>query len=158
MISTEKKLQLIKHPTRPILLIEDNYMDVDLTTQAFIDNGVTNPVIVCRDGEEALSFINSHKSVENIDFPQLVLLDLRLPKVDGLDILAEARKIPAWKKIPFVIMTTSQEISDMNSAYDLGANSYVVKPIDFDSFADVIKNIQVYWLFTNVSPISEMKM
>ena len=145
-------LQNAHSSLRPILVIEDNDMDLDFCLQAFEENAVANPVIACRDGEEALHFIDSHSSCEDKLFPLLVLLDLRLPKVDGIDVLRHARRQPIWKKVPFVILTTSRENADISSAYDLGVNSYIVKPVDFGSFTEVVKNIKMYWVLTNEPP------
>ena len=139
---------------RPILVIEDNDMDLDFCMQAFEEHGVTNPVETCRDGEEALRFIDAHPTPEDPQLPLLVLLDLRLPKVDGIDVLRHARKQPVWKKVPFVVLTTSREDSDIGAAYELGSNSYIVKPVDFRSFADVVKTLKMYWILTNVPPFS----
>jgi two-component system response regulator len=138
---------------RPILLIEDNPMDVDLTLQAFNEHGVANPIVVCRDGEEALDYMDTHDSPADSQVPILVLLDLRLPKVDGVDVLRQARsRETVWKQVPFVVLTTSRENRDIDAAYRLGVNSYIVKPVDFLAFADVAKTIKVYWLLTNEPP------
>jgi two-component system, response regulator len=141
---------------RPILLIEDNPMDVDLTLQAFNEHGVANPIVLCRDGEEALGYMDAHESPTDPQVPILVLLDLRLPKVDGIDVLRQARsRETVWKQIPFVVLTTSRENRDIDAAYRLGVNSYIVKPVDFLAFADVAKTIKVYWLLTNEPPFME---
>lgn len=137
---------------RPILVVEDNPMDLDFLLQAFEEHGVLNPVSVCRDGEEALEFIAAHPTPDDDALPLLVLLDLRLPKVDGIDVLRHARQHPVWKKIPVIVVTTSRENSDIARAYELGVNSYVVKPVDFAAFADVVKQIKFYWLLTNEPP------
>lgn len=139
-------------PLRPLLIVEDNDMDLDFCLQALVEHAVSNPVIACRDGEEALQFIEAHGSREDPDLPLLVLLDLRLPKVDGIDVLRHARQHAVWKQVPFVILTTSSESVDIARAYDLGANSYLVKPVDFASFASVVKQIKVYWILTNQPP------
>jgi len=139
---------------RPILVIEDNDMDLDFCLQAFEENAVANPVIACRDGEEAIQFIDAHPSCEDRLFPLLVLLDLRLPKVDGIDVLRHARQLPVWKQVPFVILTTSRENADISTAYELGVNSYIVKPVDFGSFTEVVKHIKMYWVLTNEPPFS----
>jgi len=139
---------------RPILVVEDNDMDLDFCLQAFEENCVANPVVACRDGEEALEFIDAHPSSEDKLFPLLVLLDLRLPKVDGIDVLRHARQHPVWKQVPFVILTTSRENTDINTAYDLGVNSYIVKPVDFGSFTEVVKHIKMYWVLTNEPPFA----
>jgi CheY-like chemotaxis protein len=138
---------------RPILLVEDNPMDLDLTLQAFKEHGVANPVLTCRDGEEALQFMQEHQSPTDSCVPILVLLDLRLPKVDGIEVLRQARQHPVWKRVPIVVLTTSRENKDVKAAYELGVNSYIVKPVDFLSFAEVVKTIKVYWLLTNEPPV-----
>jgi CheY-like chemotaxis protein len=140
---------------RPILVVEDNPMDLDFLLQAFAEHGVLNPVQVCRDGEEALEFIAAHPTPDDATLPLLVLLDLRLPKVDGIEVLRQARQHPVWKQIPFVVVTTSRENVDISRAYELGVNSYIVKPVDFPAFAEVVKHIKFYWLLTNEPPFSE---
>jgi len=137
---------------RPILVVEDNPMDLDFLLQAFEEHGVLNPVSICRDGEEALEFIDAHVSPDDPNLPLLVLLDLRLPKVDGVDVLRKARQHPVWKQIPVVVVTTSRENADISKAYELGVNSYIVKPVDFTAFAAVVKQIKCYWLLTNEPP------
>jgi CheY-like chemotaxis protein len=137
---------------RPILLVEDNPMDVDFALQAMSEHNVANPIVVCRDGEEALRFMDMHQTPEDPDLPVVTLLDLRLPKVDGIEVLRQARQHPVWKQVPFVVVTTSRENTDISSAYQLGVNSYVVKPVSFNSFAEVVKNIKIYWLLTNEPP------
>lgn len=127
-------------------------MDLDFCLQAFEEHLIANPLIACRDGDEALQFIRSNPAPAHPRFPLLVLLDLRLPKVDGIDVLRHARQLPAWKQVPFIILTTSSENSDISRAYELGVNSYIVKPIDFNAFSNVVKNIHMYWILTNESP------
>ena len=140
---------------RPILLVEDNPMDVDLTLRAFEESGIVNPVTTCRDGEEALEYIQKHSSPTDSGIPILMLLDLRLPKVDGIEVLKYARSSAVWKQVPIVVLTTSRENSDIETAYRLGVNSYIVKPVDFLAFSDVVKTIKVYWLLTNEPPFSD---
>jgi CheY-like chemotaxis protein len=140
---------------RPILLVEDNPMDVDLTLEAFKEHNVVNPILVCRDGEEALQYMAEHGSATDGLVPALVLLDLRLPKVDGTEVLRQARDNEVWKQVPVVVLTTSRENADIEAAYRLGANSYIVKPVDFLTFADVVKTIKAYWLLTNEPPFPE---
>lgn len=137
---------------RPILLVEDNPMDVDLTFEAFREHGVANPIVVCRDGAEALQYIAEHGVATDAMLPTLVLLDLRLPKADGIDVLRKARTHEVWKQIPIVVLTTSRENQDVEAAYRLGVNSYIVKPVDFSEFTEVVKRIQLYWLLTNEPP------
>jgi len=140
---------------RPILLVEDNPMDVDLTLEAFKEQGVVNPVTVCRDGEEALQYLADHGSAADPLLPALVLLDLHLPKVDGIEVLRHARQDAVWKRVPVVVLTTSRERADVAGAYQLGVNSYLVKPIDSVAFADVVEAIKVYWLVMNEPPFPE---
>ena len=141
-------------PLRPILVVEDSDMDLDFCMQAFDEHAIANPVIVCRDGDEAMQFINAHPTSDNPRLPLLVLLDLRLPKVDGMEVLRHARQHPVWKQVPFIILTTSRENSDIGTAYQIGVNSYIVKPVDFVSFAKVVKRIKLYWILTNEPPFS----
>ena len=140
---------------RPILLVEDNPMDLDLTLQALEGNGVANPIVACRDGEEALEYMQQHRSPGDLQVPIVVLLDLRLPKVDGIEVLRQARSDPVWRQVPIVVMTTSRESRDIEAAYGLGVNSYIVKPVDFLTFTEVVKSIQVYWLLTNEPPFHD---
>ncbi len=141
---------------RPLLLVEDNPMDVDFALQAMSDHNVANPVVVCRDGEEAIEYMAAHTDASDPGLPVLVLLDLRLPKVDGIDVLRSARALPVWRQVPFVVMTTSRENCDVASAYECGVSSYIVKPMGFAAFADVVKSINVYWLLTNVPPFVDL--
>ncbi len=140
---------------RPILLVEDNPMDLDLTLQAFREHSITNPVVSCRDGEEALHYMEEHQAPNDWQVPILVLLDLRLPKVDGIEVLRQARNHPVWKQVPIVVLTTSRENKDIESAYQIGVNSYIVKPVDFLAFAEMVKTIKVYWLLTNEPPFPQ---
>ena len=133
-----------------IFLIEDNEQDEILTIKALNKNKVMNEIKVARDGAEALEFLFDEKSAKYAsDLPQLILLDLKLPKIDGLEVLKQIRSNPKTKLIPVVILTTSKEDSDLLSGYELGANSYVRKPIDFHEFADAVKNLGTYWLLLN---------
>ena len=141
---------------RPVLLIEDNPMDIDLTIEAFKDNKVANQVIVCRDGAEALAFISAHSHQDDLHLPSLVLLDLHLPKVNGIEVLRRVQQDPVWNKIPIVVLSISKTPSDISAAYELGANSYIVKPIDLPAFNEVIKQINIYWLLINEPPFEEL--
>jgi CheY-like chemotaxis protein len=152
---TEISTPPIAPRARPILVVEDNPMDLDFLLQAFEEHGVLNPVCVCRDGEEALQFIDAHPTPEDSNLPLLVLLDLRLPKVDGVEVLRHARQHPVWRQIPVVVVTTSRENADISKAYELGVNSYIVKPVDFTAFATVVKQIKFYWLLTNEPPFPD---
>lgn len=141
--------------TRPILVVEDNPMDLDLMLQALHEHDVANTIVSCRDGEEALRYMEEHRSPGDGHVPVIVLLDLRLPKVDGIAVLKQARTDPVWKQVPFVVMTTSRENTDIEAAYQLGVNSYIVKPVDFVTFMDVVKSIKLYWLLTNEPPFRD---
>ncbi len=142
---------------RPILFVEDNPMDVDLTCEALKELSVVNPIVVCRDGEEALRYMDTHHLRTDCQVPVFVLLDLRLPKVDGIDVLRQARNDAVWRQVPFVVLTTSRENKDIAAAYELGANSYIVKPVDSHAFAELMKNIKVYWLLINEQPFGAMR-
>ncbi len=131
----------------PILLVEDNPVDLELTLRAFSSRKLTNPILVARDGEEALDFIPRWDNGELI--PVVILLDLNLPKVNGLEVLQIIKQHPKYKTIPVVILTTSAESSDVKTAYKLGANSYIVKPVDFDKFIDMAQHIELYWNVIN---------
>lgn len=133
--------------TKPILLVEDNPMDVDLTLRAFSRRHVSNQIEVARDGEEALVWLARWESGEPL--PVVILLDLKLPKVDGLEVLSQIKNSPAARTIPVVVLTTSSEDNDVRSAYQLGANSYIVKPVDFEKFLEVATQIELYWNVLN---------
>jgi CheY-like chemotaxis protein len=136
---------------RSILLIEDNPMDVDLTRRAFARRKSSIPIQLARDGEEALQYI---RRWEGGEFPPiLILLDLKLPKVDGLEVLHYLKNHPHFHTIPVVILSTSAEERDIQVAYQEGANSYIVKPVDFDKFTQVVDYIHTYWCTLNIAPI-----
>jgi CheY-like chemotaxis protein len=132
---------------RTILLIEDNPMDLDLTRRAFVRRRLANPLLVARDGAEAIALIEGWQP--EVPPPAIVLLDLKLPKVDGLEVLRRLRAHPHLGTVPVVILTTSTEDQDVHAAYRLGANSYIVKPVDFDKFVAVVNQIDLYWLVLN---------
>ena len=132
---------------RPILLVEDNPMDVDLTLRAFKRRRVTNTIHVARDGEEALSWLARWESGE--PWPAVILLDLKLPKIDGLEVLRQLKQHPTLRVIPVVVLTTSEESADVQSAYHLGVNSYIVKPVEFEKFMDVTEKVDLYWTVVN---------
>lgn len=135
---------------RPILLVEDNPMDVDLTRRAFSKNKVLSPIQTARDGEEALAFLERWEMGDPL--PILILLDLKLPKISGLEVLSRLKSHPSFSTIPVVVLTTSNEESDIQTAYQSGANSYIVKPVDFDNFMQAVAQIQYYWFQLNVLP------
>lgn len=136
---------------RPILLVEDNPIDVDLTVRAFKRRKVANPIEIARDGEEALAWIPRWEAGE--PQPAVILLDLKLPRVDGLEVLRQLKAHPVFRTIPIVMLTTSSEDADVQSAYQLGVNSYIVKPVDFEKFLEVAMQIDVYWSVLNKPPV-----
>ncbi|MFZ5796894.1 MAG: response regulator [Thermodesulfobacteriota bacterium] len=132
---------------RPVLLVEDNPVDLDLTLRAFARRNLINPVVVARDGEEALAFLPRWRSGE--PRPLVILLDLKLPRVHGLEVLQRFKADPVSQDIPVVILTSSAEDRDVTDAYRFGANSYIIKPVDFDKFLEVAGRIKLYWCITN---------
>lgn len=135
---------------RPILLVEDNPLDLDLTKRAFKKRRLVNPIEVARDGEEAVAWISRWDDGESL--PLIILLDLKLPKIGGLEVLRTIKEHPKYSMIPIVVLTSSSEDKDIHTAYQLGANSYIVKPVDFDKFMAVASEIEVYWLATATLP------
>jgi two-component system, response regulator len=145
---------------RSILLVEDNPDDELLTLMAFRDNKIMNEIVVARDGEEALDIlfgIGKHSSHDVITLPQLILLDLKLPKIDGLEVLHKIRSTAETKYLPVVVLTSSREEMDIIKSYQLGANSYIQKPVDFEQFSEAIKQLGLYWLVLNELPAKNRK-
>ena len=134
----------------PILLVEDNPLDVDLTLRAFQRRKLVNPILVARDGEEALAWVPRWEAGEIQ--PVVILLDLNMPRIDGLTVLRTLKAHPVLRRIPIVILTTSNEDRDIQTAYDLGVNSYIVKPVGFDNFMEVAQHIELYWCVFNEQP------
>jgi hypothetical protein len=135
---------------RPILLVEDNPMDVDLTRRAFTRRKVINPFEVAVDGEEALKLIAGWENGEPL--PVVILLDINLPKINGLEVLRVYKRHPTLQQVPVIVLSGSDEDRDIQTAYDLGANSYIVKPVDFGKFIDVASKIDLYWNVINQPP------
>ncbi|TVR57237.1 MAG: response regulator [Candidatus Competibacteraceae bacterium] len=135
---------------RPILLVEDNPQDLDLTLRAFKRRNLANPIQVARDGQEALDFIPRWEAGETP--PLVVLLDLKLPRVDGLEVLRQLRATPVSATLPVVVLTSSSEDRDVQTAYQHHANSYIVKPVDFNKFMEVAAQIELYWCLINHPP------
>lgn len=135
---------------RFILLVEDNPMDVELTLRAFAKAGLSTPVEVARDGEEALRWVAAWQAGGPL--PQVVLLDLKLPKVDGLEVLREIKGHPGLRSVPVVVLTSSEEGCDVRDAYALGANSYLVKPANFDKLMHLAAQIDAWWCVLNKAP------
>ena len=134
----------------PILLVEDRATDLDLTKRAFARRRLLNPIQVARDGEEALAYIDRWEAGEPL--PVFILLDLRLPKISGLEVLRQLKNQPTSSAIPVIVLTTSAEDRDIEEAYKLGCNSYIVKPVDFNKFMEVAAQIEVYWCALNTAP------
>ena len=145
--------------TKVILLVEDNPDDEALTLRAFAKNNISNRIVVVRDGAEALDWLlrrDQHEGRTEPD-PQLILLDLKLPKVDGLEVLRQIRLNPRTKLLPVVILTSSKEESDLLRGYELRANSYIRKPVDFARFVESVRELGMYWLVLNEPPPSSTR-
>lgn len=141
--------------SKKILLVEDNTDDVLLTLRALQRANILNEVVVARDGAEALDYLTSegqYTGRDTKDLPVVVLLDLKMPRMGGLECLEKMRKIKNLKHLPVVILTSSNEDRDICESYNLGANSYIQKPVDFDQFVEAIRTLGLYWLVLNVSP------
>ena len=139
-----------------ILLVEDNPADVELTLRALKKHNLANNVLVVKDGEEALEFIFANGQYNERDIeehPKVILLDLKLPKVDGLEVLRQIKSNELTKTIPVVVLTSSSEEKDIVESYKLGVNSYITKPIDFDKFLDCVTELGLYWLLLNRPPM-----
>lgn len=140
-----------------ILLVEDNEDDMDLALHALRREKLANSIFVARDGEEALDFLFCRGGFAQRSFdhpPKLVLLDLKLPKVDGMEVLKQIKSDPRTKTIPVVIMTSSKEERDLVAGYNLGVNSYIQKPVDFDQFRETVKSVGLYWVVINQPPVA----
>ena len=138
-----------------ILLVEDNPDDEALTLRAFKKKKFINPVVVAHDGVEALDYLfatNAHTGRDTSVMPSLILLDLKLPKVGGLEVLRRIRADERTRRIPVVVLTSSKEQQDLITSYDLGANSYIRKPVDFEKFVEAAGNLGMYWLMWNEPP------
>jgi len=138
-----------------ILLVEDNPDDVKLTERAFKKCGIINPLMVVTDGAAALDYLfgtGAHTGRDPADIPAVMLLDLKLPKISGLEVLRRLRADTRTRRLPVVILTSSKEDQDIIASYDLGANSYVRKPVDYDQFLDAVHQLGLYWLLLNESP------
>ena len=136
---------------RPILLVEDNPNDLELTLEALKERHVGNRIDVARDGVEALQYLRREGPFANRipEIPSMVLLDLKLPKLDGLQVLREIKSDPVFKIIPVIMLTSSREESDLIKSYDLGVNAYVVKPVDFEQFFEAVQRIGAFWAVVN---------
>lgn len=137
------------HKGVEILLVEDNAHDAELTLRALKQRNLANRVHVCRDGAEAMDFFDDASAGAT---PKVILLDLKLPKVDGLEVLQRLKSSARTRTIPVVVLTSSREEPDIEKAYALGANSYIVKPVDFEAFARAVSDVGLYWLLLNHPP------
>ncbi|HEV3324956.1 MAG TPA: response regulator [Puia sp.] len=143
-----------------ILLVEDNMHDAEMTIRSLKKVNLSNNLIHMKDGEEALDFIFSQGKFagrEPVSGPKMILLDIKMPKVDGIEVLRQIKANDATRLIPVVIMTSSKEEQDIIRSYELGVNGYVVKPVDFEGFAKAVSQLGLYWLLTNQSPLTDKK-
>ncbi len=140
---------------KTILLVEDNPSDIELTRRAFEKSRIANPLVVAEDGLEALDYLfgtGAYQGRDPSDHPTLILLDLKLPKIDGLSVLRRIRADPRTRRTPVVILTSSTEEQDLATGYDVGVNSYIRKPVSFDQFVTAIGQLGIYWLILNEEP------
>ena len=139
---------------RRIMLVEDNLKDIDLTLAALEEYNLANEIVVTRDGAEALDYLYKRGSyADRTDgLPAVLLLDIKMPKVSGLEVLRQMKSDPALKHLPVVMLTSSREEPDLEASYALGANAYVVKPVDFQQFVDAVRQVGVFWAVVNEPP------
>jgi len=139
---------------RKILYVEDNKLDIDLTLEVFRENKISNPIIVTRDGVEALQYLNLEGEYSNRKpgNPGMILLDLKMPRMDGLEFMKIVKNDERFKYLPIIMLTSSKEETDLVASYKLGVNAYVVKPVDFANFSEIVKQIGVFWAIINELP------
>jgi CheY-like chemotaxis protein len=144
---------------RQILLVEDNPNDIELTIEALKSSKIMNPIDVAEDGEIALNYLlkKGKYTKRESGNPIVILLDIKMPKLNGLEVLKEIKKHPQLKLIPVVMLTSSKEDNDLIESYKLGVNAYVVKPVEFDHFVGAVKNLGVFWLLVNECPESDIE-
>lgn len=138
-----------------ILLVEDNPNDLELTLYALQNNHLANRIVTVRDGAEVLDFLfgtGTYADRDPHNTPRLILLDLKLPKVDGIEVLRHIKSDPRTRTTPVVVLTSSREEPDLVTCYQLGVNSYIVKPVDFEQFTEVVRQLGLYWLILNQTP------
>lgn len=138
-----------------ILLVEDNPTDLELALRVFKKHRIANRIEVARDGAEALDFLfgeGAHAGRGTVVVPKVILLDLKLPKIGGMEVLRRIKSDPRTRTIPIVVLTSSREERDLLESYQLGVNSYIVKPVDFDQFSECLRDIGMYWLLSNTPP------
>jgi CheY-like chemotaxis protein len=151
----EKKKEFLMNKVAHILLVEDNRMDVELTLDAFREARLLNTVHVAPNGQDALDYVFGHGKYADrhtYPLPNLILLDLKLPGIDGFEVLRQIKETPILKRLPVIVLTSSKEEGDRALSYDIGANSYLVKPVSFEGFLAVVRQIEGYWLSLNVGP------
>ncbi len=139
---------------KAILYVEDNPLDIDLTLEAFKENKIANPIVVVHDGIEALEYLRREGPFQDrkTKNPSMILLDLKMPRMNGLEFLAIVKKDKKFKRIPIIMLTSSREETDLIKGYDLGINAYIVKPVNFDSLIDIVKQMVDFWLIINELP------
>jgi CheY-like chemotaxis protein len=137
---------------KPILLVEDSAKDIELTLAALEDSHLANRVVVVRDGSEALDYLGTHSAGSDENLPAVMLLDIKMPKLSGIEVLRAIKADPNLKQVPVVMLTSSREGPDLNECYELGANGYVVKPVDFSEFFEAVKALGKYWAVVNEPP------
>ncbi len=135
-----------------ILLIEDNPDHIELTLEALENNGVANTIRVINDGQGALDYLFQKDPYQDAQKPGLILLDINLPKIDGIEVLRQIKSHPDLRSIPVIMLTTSGTDQDISKSYQNGANSYIIKPVDFDKFRLAIRELKMYWLVSNQLP------
>ncbi len=143
-----------------ILLVEDNPGDIELTRRALVKSNIANDMAVAQDGVEAVEYLfgkDGKGGCPQEDLPVVILLDLKLPRLDGMDVLRRIRSEPKTRQIPVVVLTSSDEQKDIVESYNLGANSYIRKPVKFNDFVDAVRQLGLYWLILNVSSLSKVK-
>ncbi len=133
-----------------VLLVDDNLQDAELTMRELKKNNMTNHLVHLKNGKEALEFLFAEENLNNP--PKVILLDIQMPKVNGIQVLQKIKEDPRTRSMPVVMLTSSKESPDIQKCYDLGANSYIVKPVNFEGFAAAIKNLGFYWLLLNQPP------
>lgn len=137
-----------------ILLIEDDPNDAELAVRELKKHNLINNIIHLKNGDDAINYFFEGNNIKDCDFPKIILLDLKLPKIPGSEVLRQLKSNVNTKNIPVIVMTSSKENRDLQECYSLGANSYIVKPVEFDSFAKVVKEVGLYWMITNTPHIS----
>lgn len=141
---------------KPVVLVEDSARDVELTLAALEDSHLANRVVVLRDGSEALEYLNRQVDGAETELPAVMLLDIKMPKVSGIEVLRVIKTKPELRRVPVVMLTSSREGPDLRECYELGANGYVVKPVNFADFFDAVKALGKYWAVVNEPPVIDI--